>query len=210
MGCQKKGLMFSVTKSTMLALALVGACALGLAACAPQAKDAEAQDEQSAKGETPAIEVDFAWSESADCGMCHAKEQGSLADAACNAAGHAGVACGTCHADAAALTKAHEGATSDKAAKAALKATAVSPETCESCHARDEVAAATAESTVLVDTKGTQVNPHALPESDDHAGIACNNCHQMHVSGADVQKKAARACASCHHADVYECYTCHS
>lgn len=207
MGWHQVGRAFSTKKTATFGFALAVVCAAGLAACAPQANDAAPQD---AKGEAPAVEVDFAWSESADCGMCHAKEQGSLADATCNAAGHASLACSGCHADASALEAAHEGATPDKAAKAALKATSVPAETCESCHARDVIAAATAGSTVLVDSQGTQANPHALSETAEHAEIACSNCHQMHVANADIQKKAQRACASCHHADVYECYTCHS
>ena len=62
---------------------------------------------------------------------------------------------------------------------------------------------------VLTDMNGTIVNPHALPESADHAEVSCVSCHQMHAAGS-IEKKAQRACASCHHADVYECYTCHS
>ncbi|MFQ8867464.1 MULTISPECIES: hypothetical protein [Eggerthella] len=119
------------------------------------------------------------------------------------------MACSQCHADVAALSAAHEGATAEKAAKAVLKTTTVDVATCESCHSQDEVEVVTAGVTVLTDMNGTIVNPHALPESADHAEVSCVSCHQMHAAGS-IEKKAQRACASCHHADVYECYTCHS
>lgn len=191
------------------ACAMLVVLASALAGCAPKASDGSA----SAGGESApadAVQVDFAWSESSDCSMCHTKEQASFEDAACMASQHKETACASCHDDSATLATVHEGATAEKAAKAVLKATGVDAATCESCHALDEVAAATADLTVLTDTKGTVVNPHALPESADHAEIACTSCHQAHVSGATIEKRAQRACASCHHADVYECYTCHS
>ena len=155
------------------------------------------------------VQVDFTWSETGDCSMCHAKEQASFEDGSCAISRHKDVACSQCHADVAALSAAHEGATAEKAAKAVLKTTAVDVATCESCHSQDEVEVVTAGVTVLTDMNGTIVNPHALPESADHAEVSCVSCHQMHAAGS-IEKKAQRACASCHHADVYECYTCHS
>lgn len=193
-----------VATFAVLALAML---ALALAGCVPKANDGEASTNDD---EAAAVQVDFSWSETSDCGMCHAKEQSSFEDATCAASQHEGTACAVCHADASTLASAHEGATAEKAAKAVLKSTAVDAATCESCHALDEVAAATADVEVLTDTNGTVVNPHALPESADHAEVTCTSCHQTHVSGATIEKKAQRVCASCHHADVYECYTCHS
>lgn len=81
---------------------------------------------------------------------------------------------------------------------------------CMSCHALEDIQAATADSTVLTDTNGTVVNPHDLPAIDDHAGITCASCHKSHEVSESTEKSAKRTCASCHHADVYECYTCHA
>lgn len=192
---------FAVVAFAVLALALA------LAGCAPKANDNAASPKDD---EAAAVQVDFSWSETSDCSMCHEKEQSSFEDTTCAASQHAGTACITCHTDASALASAHEGATAEKASKAVLKSTTVDAATCESCHALDEVAAATANVEALTDANGTVVNPHALPESTDHAEVTCTSCHQMHVSGATIEKKAQRVCASCHHADVYECYTCHN
>lgn len=192
------------TAAVLAAFALVGM----LGGCAPRANDEsqQAADEDAAS----AMQVDFIWSETSECGMCHATEQASFDDAACAASQHTTTACVECHADTATLATAHEGATADQAARASLRATTVEASTCESCHDRAEVAAATVDATALTDENGTVVNPHALPESADHADIACTNCHALHTAGVSIEKKAQRACASCHHANVYECYTCHS
>lgn len=197
----------SSMRAGAVAVLTLAALACGLAGCAPKANEGAASPKDD---EAVAVQVDFSWSETSDCGMCHAKEQASFDDGTCAASQHEGTACAVCHADASTLASAHEGATAEKAAKAVLKSAAVDAATCESCHALDEVAAATAGVETLTDANGTVVNPHALPESADHAEVTCTSCHQTHVSGATIEKKAQRACASCHHADVYECYTCHS
>ena len=80
---------------------------------------------------------------------------------------------------------------------------------CLSCHygAREELVAATVD-VAVVDSKGTAVNPHDVTPSEQHDTIRCADCHGMH----DAEKLADKAdaeCASCHHADVFECYTCH-
>ncbi len=56
---------------------------------------------------------------------------------------------------------------------------------------------------------GTVVNPHALPEVEDHADITCGSCHQMH-SDKPIDRTARATCNSCHHAGVFECGTCHA
>lgn len=190
--------------AVLVLAALLAVCAAG---CAPQANVAPTE---TADGQEEPIQVDFSWSEDADCGVCHTKEQASFEDQTCGAFLHADMTCTQCHADASALAGVHEGATAEKAAKAALKTTSVDASVCESCHAVEDVAAATADVTVLTDENGTVVNPHALTASEDHEQIVCTSCHQEHASGASIEKKAQRACASCHHANVYECYTCHS
>ena len=50
-------------------------------------------------------------------------------------------------------------------------------------------------------------NPHELPETDTHGQIACTDCHSMHEEQTDLQGDAKAYCMSCHHADVFECYT---
>ena len=81
---------------------------------------------------------------------------------------------------------------------------------CMACHSVEDIKAATEDSTVLTDVNGTVVNPHDLPAVEDHAGIECASCHKSHEVTESTEKSAKRTCASCHHADVYECYTCHS
>ena len=63
-------------------------------------------------------------------------------------------------------------------------------------------------SDVLVDSEGTVVNPHDLPTVSDHAAITCIDCHKVHAE-ADAAKTARSLCRTCHHEDVFECYTCH-
>lgn len=81
---------------------------------------------------------------------------------------------------------------------------------CTSCHGLDDVREATRNSAVLTDANGTVVNPHDLPEVAEHDGIACTGCHKTHEVAENTVKNAVRVCAGCHHADVYECYTCHA
>ena len=80
---------------------------------------------------------------------------------------------------------------------------------CLSCHDQDEIAAESSSCTALSDAQGTTVNPHELPETDTHGQIACTDCHSMHEEQTDLQGDAKAYCMSCHHADVFECYTCH-
>ena len=79
-------------------------------------------------------------------------------------------------------------------------------ELCFTCHGSYEaLAEKTADGTVLTDKTGTVVNPHAIPANGEHnEEPACKNCHKMH-GDSDPQEY----CRSCHHADVFECYTCH-
>lgn len=81
---------------------------------------------------------------------------------------------------------------------------------CSACHNVDDIKAATEDSAVLTDVNGTVVNPHDLPAIEDHAAIVCSSCHKSHEVSENTEKSAKRTCASCHHADVYECYTCHA
>ena len=184
--------------------------------CAPQAQEetvgANEDEVEETSGEAPddVVLADFTWKADTDCAPCHAVEVESQSNSAYLASTHATEQCLTCHANEAALQDAHEGANPKAAARAGLKATSVPEETCLACHDKVEIAQTTSASTVLTDVNGLVINPHELPESADHEALDCNSCHQMHVSDADLSKKSQRACGNCHHADVYECYTCHS
>ena len=95
-------------------------------------------------------------------------------DAACLAATHAaeGTTCATCHTDESGLASAHENATPDEAKKRAtkLRSTTIDEAACLSCHGSyEELAAKTADLALLTDSEGTTVNPHAMPENEDHA-----------------------------------------
>ena len=201
----------------IVATVVLVAC-LAFVGCAPQERslsetgdnasaNASKQDDQ---GDDASQGVAFTWSAESDCAMCHDKEAASQQDSACTASQHADLACATCHADEAGLVAAHEGAQmgSDKAASA-LVTTSVDDAVCQSCHDQAELATKTAECTVLTDSEGTVVTPHALPENEDHAATECISCHKMHSTTA-VDKTATRYCKSCHHTDVYSCYTCHA
>ena len=193
----------------LLALIVAGAVAgcLLAAGCAPQPRSVQPAAESEA--EEAAQPAAFTWSADADCAMCHDKEAASQQDAACGAAQHGDVACVTCHSDEAGLATAHEGAAADGKGATALVQTAVAEEVCAGCHDVAALAEATADSTVLTDSEGTVVNPHAIPENGDHEATECTSCHKMH-SSTGVEKTATRYCKSCHHTDVYQCNTCHA
>lgn len=181
----------------------------GLAACAPQQS---AGSNDGASGAEPA-QVDFTWENDSDCAQCHQTESSSMNDSACLAATHAaeGNTCATCHTDESGLVKAHENATPDEAKKRAtkLRSTTIDESACFSCHGSyDELAAKTAELALLTDSEGTTVNPHAMPENNEHADTDCASCHVMHAS-EPAEESAPEYCESCHHAGVYSCHTCH-
>lgn len=188
---------------------LLGAT-LGLAGCAPQSPR-DTNDSPEAKD--PVTSVEFAWTPDADCSMCHTTESASMTDQSCLASTHEkeGNTCATCHTDTAGLEKAHEGATPELAEKKAtkLRDTTIDENSCFSCHGSyEELASETADSTVLADSQGTVVNPHAIPDSEDHADTDCSSCHVMHSDEPDTES-APEYCISCHHANVYQCHTCH-
>lgn len=187
---------------TLLIPALTLASVAFLAACAPQ------NNTQGTVNNDDAVSV--SWSMDSDCTACHSKEASSMTDTACLASTHAtqGLDCTSCHTDEQALTEVHADVTADATAPTKLQATQVGKEVCTTCHDTAELKAATATSTVLTDSRGTVVNPHDLPVNDSHAEISCNNCHEMHTDKA-VDKAAPAECRSCHHANVYQCYTCH-
>lgn len=120
-----------------------------------------------------------------------------------------GFTCATCHDDEAGLAEGHEKLNSGKVSKR-LKKSSVSSEACLACHSWDDLAAATEGYDGLVDERGTVVNPHALPDVEEHATIACTDCHKAHTLGAKpVADSSIIACLTCYHAGVFECGTCH-
>jgi hypothetical protein len=184
-----------------------------LVACAPRTQ--ETSESSATDGDDPSIiSVDFTFSADSDCMVCHETESASLTDAACPASDHATLTCTDCHTDIDGLTTAHSEVTYGDRTATRLKVTEIDDSddsAClnDACHTGYEaLAEKTASSTVLTDSNGTVVNPHALPESEDHETVDCGNCHDIHSSD-DIGSTARKACLSCHHMDVYECYTCH-
>lgn len=175
---------------------------------------------------TKSEQSDGAWSADLDCSACHQAEAESLLgddvhrdagaeegnrDVERYAEEHAeelGVTCTTCHEPSEALEKAHAKMNGGKTAKR-LKKTEVSSESCLACHEQEDLASATASYRGIVDANGTVVNPHDLPATDDHADIACTDCHRAHDTSMSVEESAMATCKGCHHAGVFECGTCH-
>lgn len=106
----------------------------------------------------------------------------------------------------AAADKASSGEKTDAAkAPAGEKADADAP----AVPGKTQLAAATASSEVLTDAEGTVVNPHDVPVNKSHDALVCIDCHKLHDAEPDPAKTAGKKCVSCHHDNVYECYTCH-
>lgn len=157
--------------------------------------------------------VAFEWAADADCSMCHAAEASSMKDAGMLAATHetAGAMCSTCHSDSKGLAQVHVDATPELAQTRAtkLRSTQIDRQACMSCHGgEDELSEMVAGSDVLTDSRGLIVNPHELPENEEHAESDCSSCHSMH-DGESASEAASEYCSGCHHAGVYECHTCH-
>lgn len=145
-----------------------------------------------------------------DCTLCHTKEIDNMQIEGFTGYNHKDLTCISCHDNEAELSAAHEQYSARQATRVvALVNTTVDEELCFACHGdREALIAATADSTVLVDENGTQVNPHDLPAGDQHASITCGSCHKMH-NDLTTQQTAQNTCLTCHHANVYECNTCH-
>ncbi len=190
---------------TLLATVCALATVATLAACAPQARDGSA--EGSSDASTPAVQV--SWSADSDCSVCHKNPQSSYENASCLASKHVEQKCIDCHVDETALESVHDGVSADDKQPKRLKKTDVTDESCLSCHYGTKEKLVEATSDLLVtDDNGTSANPHDLPENPDHETLACENCHGMHDE-ASIAEQAQATCLSCHHAGVFECYTCH-
>jgi hypothetical protein len=182
---------------------------LVLVACAPRtsaSQDSGGANQEESGDEVAAVTINY--SASTDCTACHTPEAESYQSAAFLASEHTANDCLSCHDDLATLTSVHASVKVGDKTASRLTKTEVSDEICLSCHSGEERILATANLTVLTDSDGTTVNPHAIPENSDHAAIACADCHKMHKDEA-LEKTAQNLCVGCHHKNVYECYTCH-
>lgn len=201
-------------RAALLAVcASVLVCAAGLGClqgCAPQATSEGASGSGQPQAAAASASVTLTdWTPETDCSTCHSTEATSRQDAACTASLHTSLQCADCHTDTTTLAKQHEGASSDDRMPSRLKQTTVDSSVCLGCHDQDEIAAESAACTALADAEGTTVNPHQLPDTETHGHIVCTDCHTMHEEQTDLQADAKAYCLTCHHADVFECYTCH-
>lgn len=166
----------------------------------------ETQAEDSSAGD-----VGESFSMDVDCALCHTDATEQMQEEGYTGALHSGLSCINCHDNEEELTEAHAENYSAKQASrvVALVSTTVDEEICYTCHGDAEsLAEATADSTVLTDSNGTTINPHDLPDIDNHVNITCGSCHKMH-DDKTTEEGATNACLSCHHDNVYECGTCH-
>jgi hypothetical protein len=155
-------------------------------------------------------QISFELTTSTDCTVCHKTELASESNSSCYASQHAsaGVACVQCHAVTDNLKSEHVSATAIAQMPTKLSTQdAVAEATCLGCHGSYEaLAAKTTNVTVLTDETGTIVNPHAVPKSvSQHQGVTCTTCHSIHKASGNPKDY----CLSCHHEDVFQCYTCH-
>lgn len=199
-------------KNTIVAFAgIVLVSALALVGCAPK-ESVDGGPGAPASERTQAVSGDFSFSMDSDCSICHTKPAESTADSNCllGNENHATLTCSTCHSDEGALSSAHDGVAYGDSEPKRLKTTEVDDGICQTCHGSyEELAEKTTDCTVLTDSKGTVVNPHSVKSlNDDHESITCTSCHEAH-GGDSVVETAPSACTSCHHTNVYECYTCH-
>lgn len=181
-----------------------------LAGCSPKQSDGASADSSASAQQ----QGDFTFSMDSDCMTCHETQAQASADSNCFLVAtdqHSSLTCTSCHDDESGLTKAHDGVKYGDKEPKRLKSTTTDSDECISCHGSyEELAAKTADSTVLTDSKGTTVNPHEVVGlNDKHSeSIECTSCHQPH-SGETAAEGASDTCLSCHHTGVYECYTCH-
>lgn len=144
----------------------------------------------------------------AACTACHTAEGEAAEDQACLGFLHATLTCETCHDDAQELDELHA-KTKAKRMPMRLKKTTVEDETCIACHeVTGEEFVGLASGSLLADANGLEVNAHEVIAGEQHEGIACVSCHEVHDDTLPVEQ-AQKVCKSCHHAQVFECFTCH-
>ena len=155
--------------------------AAALTACAPHGVSDDGGD---ALADTSESATTFTWTAESDCAACHETEGASMADAGCEiSASHGDLDCVSCHTDTAGLETAHGDVDmADYKVPSKLRKTEVDPAACESCHTLSEVATKTADLSLLTDDNGKTVNPHDMPETEQHENVTCASCHDMHSS----------------------------
>ena len=215
----------SKNKILTLILAACMATVLMVTGCAPNA-DGEAEE---GKKNDPGLEASATeWSPDTDCAACHSAEASSAGETGALYSTHSVhesmSACADCHVDKdGSLAKAHNNYTSEKAKPPTkLNKTDVSEDVCTTggCHSISDLVAATSDYQGLADSNGLAVNPHEMVEDEHHkvggsanADIQCSSCHKMHENGGAESKAvldtALTKCITCHHAEVFECNTCH-
>jgi hypothetical protein len=203
------------TRKTIVVTLTIVVLAFMLLSCAPRQSgtvDAGSNGEGDSTGTTEnGIGLAFEWSEDSDCGVCHSAEAHSFESSTTAASFHASKTCVDCHNEVGTLATIHEGTTPTDLMPKRLKRTVVKEEVCLECHVRSSLAQDSAASNALTDSVGTVVNPHQLPQtaSGIHEEIVCADCHELHNDETGLEKSAKDYCLSCHHADVFVCYTCH-
>lgn len=199
----------ALRKKLLLSILLVVGSISMVAGCTAQETDSQSNvsaSEESSSGDSATSTV-VEWSLDSDCALCHSTAAASLESE--SHAGHSDLDCATCHTDTAGLEGVHENVSTVFDGTSGLKVTEITEETCLSCHGSIEaLAELTADSTALTDEEGTVVNPHDLPQVDQHDSFVCTTCHNEH-SDVDVTKNAYNQCVGCHHDNVFECGTCH-
>ncbi|MEG1245754.1 MAG: hypothetical protein RRZ85_02325 [Gordonibacter sp.] len=198
-------------KKAIVAVCLSAVLVLMVAGCGAAPKSGADNPD---KGQKQEDSVAVAWSMDSDCGMCHAQQKESQAKTGTQACIHATSAkatCGSCHNDAAALGKVHEGKTATDKMPSKLTKSTVSRASCQAagCHTAEgpEFEALTASVETFVDGAGKMVNPHQVIAQVGHEEMVCASCHNEH-DGKPVADMAY--CATCHHSGTFApCVSCH-
>lgn len=201
---------FQRASAALLLAAAAIACA-ALAGCSPEVGDPQKEEtaigQEKASGNTVENGSSaVAWTIDSDCTVCHLANQ--IEEDGTHGA-HSPLACNTCHEASGEMEKVHEKATMvEEADVKRLRKTTVAKDACLSCHAEDYAPEKTSKVTALTDTTGTTVNPHDLPDGEQHEEIVCADCHSMH-GDETAEEKAPQVCLGCHHQNEYTCHTCH-
>lgn len=179
----------TIAATTVLSAFIVG--------CAPKTVEPGSQS----PGDEP-----IAWME-ADCALCHEEQSDTAVNGKTGFAkvhSEQNMTCTECHNNLDDLNKSHDGVTMES--KKPKKLDHDMSQSCIDCHGTlEEMAAITSESETLVDKNGTTANPHDIPDTPSHETPSCTECHGEHEEKDALEDY----CFSCHHAQVFECNTCH-
>ena len=191
-------LVAAFTPMTVTLLLIVG--------CAPKENTVDKPDDN------PIVQLPE-WSIDSECNNCHTVEVASMSDDATAASAHPTLSCISCHPDTnGRLTDAHENY-SGSVDPTRLMFTKIFNDTCtgRGCHNDEDLATATASSTVFVELTGSAVNPHDLPDCPEHNDkVLCASCHKIHLPMSGAVDTASGICGGCHHDGYYEpCSDCH-